>query len=133
MSMQDPIADMLTCIRNGQMAKKNLVTVPSSKIKINIAILLKQEGFIGDYAIIKNIKNNKPYLSLTLKYFNQKPVIENIQRVSRPGLRVYRKKNSLPIIMSGMGVAIISTSHGVMTDRLARQMGLGGEVICYIS
>ncbi|AKC60375.1 30S ribosomal protein S8 [Blochmannia endosymbiont of Camponotus (Colobopsis) obliquus] len=130
MSMQDPIADMLSCIRNGQLANKSTIKMPSSKIKVAISCLLMQEGYISGYKVINNIK---PILILTLKYFNSKPVVEFIQRISRPGLRVYRKKNSLPKVMSGMGIAIISTSRGVVTDKMARRFGLGGEIICYVS
>ncbi|MFC0180833.1 30S ribosomal protein S8 [Thorsellia kenyensis] len=130
MSMQDPIADMLTRIRNGQAAAKVAVLMPSSKLKVSIAQLLKQEGYIEDYKITGDIK---PELELTLKYFQGKPVVETIQRVSRPGLRIYKRKDELPKVMAGLGIAIISTSKGIMTDRAARQAGLGGEVICYVA
>lgn len=130
MSIQDPIADMLTRIRNGQNARKHLISMPSSKIKIEISKLLQQEGFIEDYYVQNDIK---PILQLKLKYFNNKPVIDNIQRISRPSLRIYKKNNKLPKIMEGMGVAVISTSKGIVTDRIARQWRLGGEIICYIS
>ena len=125
MSMQDPIADMLTRIRNGQAANKAAVTMPSSKLKVAIANVLKEEGFIeGD---------TKPELELTLKYFQGKAVVESIQRVSRPGLRIYKRKDELPKVMAGLGIAVVSTSKGVMTDRAARQAGLGGEIICYVA
>ncbi|AEO08842.1 30S ribosomal protein S8 [Buchnera aphidicola str. Ak (Acyrthosiphon kondoi)] len=130
MSMQDPIADMLTRIRNGQSANKNSVTMPSSRLKKSIVELLKQEGYIKDYKIIGNAKLE---LEIILKYFQGKSVVEMIQRVSRPSLRIYKNKNNLPEVMSGLGIAVISTSQGVMTDRMARQAGLGGEVICYVS
>ncbi|WP_349887667.1 30S ribosomal protein S8 [Pantoea ananatis] len=128
MSMQDPIADMLTRIRNGQAANKVAVTMPSSKLKLAIANVLKEEGFIEDFKIEGDTK-----LELTLKYFQGKAVVESIQRVSRPGLRIYKKKDELPKVMAGMGIAVISTSKGVMTDRAARQAGLGGEIICYVA
>jgi small subunit ribosomal protein S8 len=130
MSMQDPIADMLTRIRNGQTANKTAVSMPSSKLKVAIAHLLKEEGFIEDYKIEGDIK---PTLEVALKYFQGKPVVEVIQRVSRPGLRIYKKKDSLPKVMAGLGIAVVSTSKGVMTDRAARQAGLGGEIICYVA
>lgn len=130
MSMQDPIADMLTRIRNGQTANKTAVSMPSSKLKVAIANLLKEEGFIEDY----NVEGDtKPTLELVLKYFQGKPVVESIQRISRPGLRIYKKKDALPKVMAGMGIAVVSTSKGVMTDRAARQAGLGGEIICYVA
>ncbi|VFP79725.1 30S ribosomal protein S8 [Candidatus Erwinia haradaeae] len=130
MSLQDPIADMLTRIRNGQSANKFAVSMPFSKLKKSIAHVMKEEGYIAEYNIIQGDKLN---LELTLKYFNGKPVVENIQRVSRPGLRIYKRKNELPKVMDGLGISIISTSHGVMTDRMARQAGLGGEIMCYIA
>ncbi|MFT4464613.1 MAG: 30S ribosomal protein S8 [Sodalis sp. (in: enterobacteria)] len=130
MSMQDPIADMLTCIRNGQTANKTAVSMPSSKLKVAIANLLKEEGFIEDYKVEGY---TKPTLELVLKYFQGKPVVESIQRISRPGLRIYKKKDALPKVMAGMGIAVVSTSKGVMTDRAARQAGLGGEIICYVA
>ncbi|ABF14309.1 30S ribosomal protein S8 [Candidatus Palibaumannia cicadellinicola] len=132
MSMQDPIADMLTRIRNGQTAHKTILFMPSSKLKVAIARLLQEEGFIKDYKVEGNIKK-KPVLKIFLKYFQGKPVIENIQRISRPSLRIYRKKTALPNIMGGMGIAIISTSKGIMTDYTARQAGLGGEIICHVA
>ena len=130
MSMQDPIADMLTRIRNGQTANKTAVSMPSSKLKVAIASLLKEEGFIEEFKIEGDIK---PTLEIVLKYFQGKPVVETIQRISRPGLRIYKKKDALPKVMAGLGIAVISTSKGVMTDRAARQAGLGGEIICYVA
>lgn len=130
MSMQDPIADMMTRIRNGQASKKTAVFMPSSKLKVAIANLLKEEGFIEDYKVEGD---TKPTLELVLKYFQGVSVVETIQRISRPGLRIYKKKDALPKVMAGMGIAVISTSKGVMTDRAARQAGLGGEIICYVA
>ncbi|GAB3534960.1 30S ribosomal protein S8 [Photobacterium proteolyticum] len=130
MSMQDPISDMLTRLRNGQAAKKVAVKMPSSKMKVAIAALLKEEGFVADYTVIGEVK---PELEVTLKYFEANPVIEQIQRVSRPGLRIYKKKDALPSVMGGLGIAVVSTSKGLMTDRAARKAGLGGEIICYVA
>ena len=130
MSMQDPIADMLTRIRNGQAANKVSVKMPSAKLKVSIAKLLKDEGFITEYAVAGEAK---PELEITLKYFQGQPVVETIQRVSRPGLRIYKGKHELPKVMGGLGVAVVSTSKGLMTDRAARQAGMGGEVICYVA
>lgn len=130
MSMQDPIADMLTRIRNGQTANKTAVSMPSSKLKVAIANLLKEEGFIEEFKIEGDAK---PTLEIVLKYFQGKPVVETIQRISRPGLRIYKKKDALPKVMAGLGIAVVSTSKGVMTDRAARQAGLGGEIICYVA
>ncbi|MGP1960051.1 MAG: 30S ribosomal protein S8 [Arsenophonus sp. NC-TX2-MAG3] len=130
MSMQDPIADILTRIRNGQAANKTMIKMPSAKLKIAIATVLKEEGYIKDYKIEGDIK---PILEITLKYFHGKPVVENIQRISRPSLRIYKKKDELPQVMAGLGISIISTSKGVMTDRAARQAGLGGEILCYVA
>ncbi|ABI70025.1 MULTISPECIES: 30S ribosomal protein S8 [Shewanella] len=130
MSMQDPIADMLTRIRNGQAANHVSVKMPSAKLKVAIAKLLKDEGFITEYAVADEAK---PELEITLKYFQGKPVVETIQRVSRPGLRIYKGKDELPKVMGGLGIAIVSTSQGLMTDRAARQNGTGGEVICYVA
>ncbi|QCI25128.1 30S ribosomal protein S8 [Buchnera aphidicola (Rhopalosiphum padi)] len=130
MSMQDPVADMLTRIRNGQSANKYSVKIPCSKLKSSIIKLLKQEGYIKNF----NIQgNNKLEIEVILKYFKGKSVIETIQRVSRPSLRIYKKKNNLPKVMAGLGIAIISTSKGIMTDRSARRLGLGGEIICYVA
>jgi small subunit ribosomal protein S8 len=128
--MQDPIADMFTRVRNGQMANKVAVTMPSSKQKAAIAELLKKEGFIADYEVTGDVKKE---LNVTLKYFEGKAVIETIKRVSRPGLRIYKKTSDLPKVMGGLGVAIISTSKGLMTDRAARKAGIGGEIIGYVA
>ena len=130
MSMQDPIADMLTRIRNGQAANKVAINMPSSKLKVAIANVLAAECYIES---VKVLEGAKPELEITLKYFQGKPVVESIQRVSRPGLRIYKRKDELPKVMGGLGVAVISTSKGVMTDRAARQAGLGGEIICYVA
>lgn len=127
--MTDPIADMFTRIRNGQSAAKTAVTMPSSKVKVALANLLKEEGYISEYSVSGEAK---PELSVTLKYFEGKEVIESIKRVSRPGLRVYKGANELPQVLAGMGIAIISTSKGLMTDRAARNAGLGGEVIGFV-
>lgn len=130
MSMQDPIADMFTRIRNGQMAAKVAVSMPSSKQRVAIAAVLKEEGYVTDYAVTGEVK---PVLEVTLKYFEGKQVIDTIERVSRPGLRIYKKKDELPKVMGGLGVAIVSTSKGVMTDRAARNAGMGGEIIGYVA
>jgi len=132
MSMSDPVADMLTRIRNAQSAKKTNVSMPNTKLKVAIAEVLKTEGYIADYRI-EELDNNKKKLTIELKYYQGKPVIENIRRISRPGLRVYRDKNKLPRIMGGMGVAIISTSKGVISDRAARLLGEGGEILCSVN
>ncbi|HAI76885.1 MAG TPA: 30S ribosomal protein S8 [Microscillaceae bacterium] len=128
--MQDTIADMLTRIRNAQAANKEEVIMPSSKIKAAIAKVLKDEGYIEDFKVNGD---KKPELAITLKYYNGVPVIERIERVSRPGLRVYRNHQDLPTVMNGLGVAIVSTSKGVITDRKARQEKVGGEVICVVA
>ena len=130
MSMQDPIADMFTRIRNGQMAQKVSVAMPSSKLRVSIANVLKDEGYITDYAVSGDVK---PVLEVTLKYFEGKKVIDTIERVSRPGLRIYKKKDELPKVLGGLGIAIVSTSKGVMTDRAARKAGMGGEIIGYVA
>ena len=130
MSMSDPIADMLTRIRNGQMARKAQVSMPSSKLKVAIARVLKEEGYINDYQVAE--EGGKSTLTIDLKYYNGKPVIEQIERVSRPGLRIYKGKEELPQVRGGLGIAIVSTSKGVMTDRAARAAGEGGEVICVV-
>ena len=130
MSMTDPIADMLTRIRNAQSAKKIDVSMPSSKVKVSIAKVLVEEGYVASYAVAEGAK---PVLTIDLKYFEGKPVIATIDRVSRPGLRVYKSASDLPKILAGLGVAIVSTSQGVMTDRKARSLGQGGEVICAVS
>jgi len=131
MSMSDPIADMLTRIRNGQMVEKVSVVMPSSKLKVAIAQVLKDEGYIDDFAVKSD--GAKIELSIVLKYYAGRPVIERIERVSKPGLRVYRRRNDIPQVMNGLGVAIVSTPKGVMTDRKARANGVGGEVICYVA
>lgn len=131
MSMSDPIADMLTRIRNGQAAKKTTVVLPSSKQKMAIANLLKSEGYLQDVNVNENA--GKPSLVLELRYFQGRPVIDLIKRVSRPGLRVYKGKDELPKVRDGLGVAIISTSRGVMSDRAARELGQGGEVIAFVA
>jgi small subunit ribosomal protein S8 len=128
--MQDPIADMFTRVRNGQMSNKVAVTMPSSKLKTALAELLKSEGFIADYEVSGDVKKE---LNVTLKYFEGKPVIETIKRVSRPGLRIYKKTTDLPKVMGGLGIAIVSTSKGLMTDRAARKAGIGGEIIGYVA
>jgi small subunit ribosomal protein S8 len=130
MSMQDPIADMFTRVRNGQMASKVSVVMPSSKVRVAIAAVLKEEGYVTEFAVSGDVK---PVLEVTLKYFEGKKVIESIERVSRPGLRIYKKKDELPKVMGGLGVAIVSTSKGVMTDRAARKAGMGGEIIGYVA
>jgi len=131
MSMTDPIADMLTRIRNGQSAGKKLISLPSSKLKRAIVTVLKNEGYIADFRI-ETVGNNKSEMTIDLKYYKGTPVIESIQRVSRPGLRIYKSKGDLPKVLGGLGIAIISTSNGVMTDRAARAIGRGGEVICTV-
>ncbi|KMN29885.1 MULTISPECIES: 30S ribosomal protein S8 [Chromobacterium] len=131
MSMHDPISDMLTRIRNGQMASKVAVSMPSSKLKIALAQVLKDEGYIEDFAVAGEEK--KPVLDIQLKYYAGRPVIERIDRVSRPGLRVYKGSTEIPKVMNGLGVAILSTSKGVMTDRKARAAGIGGELLCVVA
>jgi len=130
MSMSDPIADMLTRIRNAQATDKVSVLVPASKVKQAIAQVLKDEGYIEDFAVRDN--EGKPVIEIGLKYYAGKPVIEKIERVSRPGLRIYKAKDDIPRVMNGLGVAIVSTSRGVMTDRKARDAGVGGEVLCIV-
>lgn len=127
--MTDPIADMFTRIRNGQSAAKVAVAMPSSKLKVAIANLLKEEGYISDFSVAAGVK---PELSVELKYFEGKEVIEVIKRVSRPGLRIYKSCDELPKVLAGMGIAIISTSKGLMTDRAARSAGIGGEVLGFV-
>lgn len=129
MSMQDTLADMFTRIRNGHMAEKAHVAMPSSKQKVAIATVLKDEGYIADFSVEGDVK---PVLSVELKYFEGKPVIEEIKRVSRPSLRIYKSAADLPKVADGLGIAIVSTSKGVMTDRAARKAGIGGEVICTV-
>jgi len=131
MSMTDPIADMLTRIRNGQRAEKQSVAMPASKVKAAIAQVLKDEGYVEDFAV-RELEGHST-LEISLKYYAGKPVIEKIERVSRPGLRIYRPKDDLPKVMNGLGVAIVSTSRGVMTDRKARGLGVGGEVLCVVA
>ncbi|MEO1203798.1 MAG: 30S ribosomal protein S8 [Pseudomonadota bacterium] len=131
MSMTDPIADLLTRVRNGQRARKTAVSMPSSTAKVAVARVLKDEGYIGDYRVSED--GAKASLEIDLKYFEGEPVIEKIRRVSKPGLRVYRGKDELPTVIGGLGVAIVSTSKGVMSDRQARSDGVGGEVICIVS
>jgi len=131
MSMSDPIADMLTRIRNAQRADKVVVAMPSSKLKVSIAGVLKEEGYIEDFGV--RDEAGKPVLEVQLKYYAGRPVIEKIERVSRPGLRIYKGSEDIPIVMNGLGVAIVSTSRGVMTDRKARASGVGGEVLCVVA
>mgnify|MGYP001314224934 CR=1 FL=1 len=131
MSMSDPIADMLTRIRNAQLVSKVFVVIPSSKLKIAIASVLKEEGYIEEYSLIDN--KGKSDLKVELKYYAGSPVIEKIERVSRPGLRVYKGKSDIPLVMNGLGVTIVSTPKGVMTDRKARANGTGGEILCYVA
>lgn len=131
MSNQDPISDMLTRIRNAQAVKKIDVQIPSSKIKIAIADVLKEEGYIEGYEV--SDVAGKPLINVVLKYYQGKPVITRVERVSRPGLRIYKDKKSLPKIMNGLGIAIVSTSKGLMSDRMARRAGEGGEILCYVS
>lgn len=130
MSMTDPIADMLTRIRNGQSAGKKNVKMPSSKLKLAIAKVLKDEGYITDFRT--EVTGNHAEMTVELKYYNGVPVIESVKRVSRPGLRIYKSKDELPKVLGGLGIAIVSTSNGVMTDRAARAIGHGGEVICTV-
>ncbi|MCK9513825.1 MAG: 30S ribosomal protein S8 [Pigmentiphaga sp.] len=131
MSMSDPIADMLTRIRNAQQVEKATVSMPSSKLKVAIATVLKDEGYIEDFQVQAN--GAKPVLEISLKYYAGRPVIERIERVSRPGLRIYKGRSAIPQVMNGLGVAIVSTPRGVMTDRRARADGVGGEVLCYVA
>jgi small subunit ribosomal protein S8 len=129
MSLQDPISDMLTRVRNAQKARKVNVMMPSSKQKVGIATVLQDEGFISSYSVSDDIKKT---LTIELKYYQGKPVIETIKRVSRPGLRIFKSKDELPNVNAGLGISIISTSHGLMTDKNARAAGHGGEVICSV-
>ncbi len=131
MSLQDPISDMLTRIRNGQSADKTSVSMPSSKVKTAIAAVLKDEGYVADYKVEQ--EGAMSTLTVDLKYFQGKPVIDSIQRRSRPGLRIYTGKSDLPTVNGGLGVAIVSTSKGIMSDRKAREIGEGGEVLCYVN
>ncbi len=132
MTMSDPVADMLTRIRNGQQVSMESVTMPSSRLKEAIAKVLQDEGYISGFAI-EEVAGNKRNLAVELKYFDGKPVIDEIQRVSRPGLRIYRRKDELPKVLGGLGIAIISTSEGLMSDKAARTKGFGGEVVCVVS
>lgn len=131
MSMSDPVADMLTRIRNGQQVEKTSVVMPSSKLKVAIAQVLKDEGYIDGFQV--KAEDGKPQLEIALKYYAGRPVIERIERVSRPGLRVYKGRNDIPRVMNGLGVAIVTTPQGVMTDRKARASGIGGEVLCFVA
>ncbi len=130
MSMSDPISDMLTRIRNAQATEKVSVAVPASKVKHAIAQVLKDEGYIENFAV--RDMDGKPVIEIGLKYYGGKPVIEKLERVSRPGLRIYKGRDDIPSVMNGLGVAIVSTSRGVMTDRRAREAGVGGEVLCIV-
>ena len=130
MSMSDPIADMLTRIRNAQMVEKAVVAMPASKLKVAIAQVLKDEGYIDGFRV--RSEGGKNELEIGLKYYAGRPVIERIERVSRPGLRIYKGRHDIPSVMNGLGVAIVSTSRGVMTDRRARESGVGGEVLCVV-
>jgi small subunit ribosomal protein S8 len=131
MSMSDPIADMLTRIRNAQMTERATVLMPSSKVKIAIAKVLKDEGYIDGFKI--GGEEQKPVLEIALRYYAGRPVIEKIERISKPGLRIYKSKDDIPRVMNGLGIAIVSTSRGVMTDRAARATGVGGEVLCIVA
>jgi small subunit ribosomal protein S8 len=131
MSMSDPIADMLTRIRNGQAAEKTVVDMPSSKLKVAIAQVLKDEGYIEDFSVRNDA--GKATLSIALKYYVGRPVIDRLERVSRPGLRIYRQSRDIPRVMNGLGIAIVSTPKGVVTDRKARSLGVGGEVLCLVA
>jgi small subunit ribosomal protein S8 len=131
MSMTDPISDMLTRIRNAQAVHKTTVNMPSSKLKAALAQVLKDEGYIDGFALRAN--EGKPEIEISLKYYAGRPVIEKIERVSRPGLRIYRGREDIPRVMNGLGIAIVSTSKGLMTDRKARATGIGGEVLCIVA
>ena len=131
MSMSDPVADMFTRIRNGQSAGKQVVIMPASKLRTSIAQVLKDEGYVEDFSASE--QDGKPQLEVSLKYFQGEPVIEVIRRVSRPGLRIYKGRQELPRVRGGLGIAIVSTSKGVMTDRQAREQGHGGEVLGYVA
>ena len=131
MSMSDPVADMLTRIRHAQMVQKTSVVMPSSKLKVAIAQVLKDEGYVDSFSVVGEA--TKPQLEVVLKYYAGRPVIEHIERVSRPGLRIYKGRHDIPNVMNGLGVAIVTTPKGVMTDRKARQAGIGGEVLCYVA
>jgi small subunit ribosomal protein S8 len=131
MSMSDPISDMLTRIRNAQLAEKTVVAMPSSKLKVAIAQLLQDEGYVEGYKVVDH--DGKPTLEIGLRYYADRPVIEKVQRVSRPGLRIYKGSKDIPKVMNGLGIAIVSTSKGLMTDRKARANGIGGEVLCIVA
>ena len=130
MSMQDPLADMLTRIRNAQMVGKTEVTMPSSKLKVSVAQVLEQEGYVGVQTVSGDVK---PQLTIALKYYEGKPVIENIERISKPSLRIFKAAKQVPNVRNGLGICIVSTSHGVMTDKEAREKNYGGEIICIVS
>jgi small subunit ribosomal protein S8 len=130
--MSDPISDMLTRIRNAQMAEKTKVAMPSSKLKVAIAEVLKDEGYVDGFSVVKG-DGGKATLEIGLKYYSGRPVIEKIQRISRPGLRIYKGSDDIPKVMNGLGIAIVSTSKGLMTDRKARANGIGGEVLCVVA
>ena len=132
MSMSDPISDMLTRIRNAQMAEKASVVMPSSKLKVAIAEVLKDEGYVDGFNVVKG-DGGKATLEISLKYYSGRPVIEKIQRISRPGLRIYKGSEDIQKVMNGLGIAIVSTSKGLMTDRKARANGIGGEVLCVVA
>ena len=132
MSMSDPISDMLTRIRNAQMAEKATVSMPSSKMKVAIAEVLKDEGYVDGYSVVRT-EGGKANLEIGLKYYSGRPVIEKIQRISRPGLRIYKGSSEIPKVMNGLGIAIVSTSKGLMTDRKARANGIGGELLCVVA
>ena len=132
MAMSDPIADMLTRIRNAQLAEKASVSMPSSKLKVAIAAVLKDEGYVEEFAV-RQADDGKATLEITLKYYAGRPVIERIERISKPGLRIYKGAEDIPRVMNGLGVAIVSTPKGVMTDRKARASRVGGEVLCIVA
>ena len=132
MSMSDPIADMLTRIRNAQQIGKVSVSMPASKVKLAIASVLQDEGYVDGFNVAEE-SGNKKTLTITLRYYAGRPVIERIERISKPGLRIYKGRNDVPSVMGGLGVAILSTSHGVMTDRKARTQGVGGELLCIVA
>ncbi len=132
MSMSDPISDMLTRIRNAQLAEKTIVEMPSSKLKVAIAEVLKAEGYVDGFSVVSG-ESGKATLEIGLKYYSGRPVIEKIQRISRPGLRIYKGSEDIPKVMNGLGIAIVSTSKGLMTDRKARANGIGGEVLCVVA
>lgn len=132
MSMSDPISDMLTRIRNAQLAEKTIVAMPSSKLKVAIAEVLKDEGYVDGFSVVSS-ESGKATLEIGLKYYSGRPVIEKIQRISRPGLRIYKGSEDIPKVMNGLGIAIVSTSKGLMTDRKARANGIGGEVLCVVA